>query len=115
MSDFVVAADPPFARRDVLRVGALTLAGSLAPAPWCAEARAGVARGRAESVIFLWMGGGVTHIDSLDPKPQAPEQIRGTLSAIDTTLAGVQFSEVCPELAKRAHELCVVRSFSHDS
>ena len=61
------------------------------------------------------MGGGVTHIDSLDPKPHAPEQIRGTLSAIDTSLPGVQFSEACPQLAKIAHELCVVRSFSHDS
>lgn len=107
--------DPLLARRDVLRVGALTAAGSLVPAAWSATARAAVASGPADSVIFLWMGGGVTHIDSLDPKPLAPEQIRGTLSAIPTTLSGVQFSEVCPELAQLAHELCVVRSFSHDS
>ncbi|MFO1094136.1 MAG: DUF1501 domain-containing protein [Planctomycetaceae bacterium] len=115
MSDFDHAAEPLLARRDVLRVGAVTAAGSLVPTAWSAQARATIAAGRAESVIFLWMGGGVTHIDSLDPKPLAPEQIRGTLSAIDTSLPGVRFSEVCPELAKLAHELCVVRSFSHDS
>jgi hypothetical protein len=71
--------------------------------------------GRAQSVIFLWMGGGVTHIDSLDPKPDAPEEIRGTLGAIDTALPGVQFCETCPNLAKIANELAVLRSFSHDS
>jgi len=61
------------------------------------------------------MGGGVTHIDSFDPKPESPEEIRGTLSPIATSLPGVQFSETCPELAKIAHKLALVRSFSHDS
>ncbi|TWW09785.1 hypothetical protein E3A20_10880, partial [Planctomyces bekefii] len=61
------------------------------------------------------MGGGVSHIDSFDPKPQAPQEIRGTLSAISTALAGVQFTEVMPQLARIADELCLVRSFSHDS
>jgi hypothetical protein len=61
------------------------------------------------------MGGGVTHIDSFDPKPLAPEEIRGTLGAISTALPGVQFGEVMPHLARIANDLCVVRSFSHDS
>ncbi|MFM9114777.1 MAG: DUF1501 domain-containing protein, partial [Planctomycetota bacterium] len=74
------------ARRDLLRVGGVALASSLVPSAWLAKAaeqrgRAG-RPGRAESVIFLWMAGGVTHLDSFDPKPQAPVEIRGTLGDI---------------------------------
>lgn len=61
------------------------------------------------------MGGGVTHIDSFDPKPEAAEEIRGTLSPIDTALPGVHFAETLPNLAKIADELSVIRTFSHDS
>ena len=103
-------------RRDVLRVGAISAAASLAPAGWGADAQpAGSRPPHADSVIFLWMGGGVTHIDSFDPKPQAPEEIRGTLSPISTTIPGVQFGEPMSQLAQVADELCLVRSFSHDS
>ena len=77
------------ARRDVLRVGALTVGATLVPTDWIAakESSPDVASGksRADSVIFLWMGGGVTHIDSFDPKPHAPEEIRGTLGTISTS------------------------------
>lgn len=105
-------------RRDVLRVGALSVGASVIPWGW-GQAGEAVAppteKPRADSVIFLWMGGGVTHLDSFDPKPHAPEEIRGTLGAISTTLPGVQFGEVMPQLAQIADQLCVVRSFSHDS
>jgi hypothetical protein len=108
-------------RRDVLRVGSISLSGGLLPAVGIREVAAAQNAqqlnhpGKAQSVIFLWMGGGVTHIDSLDPKPHAPEEIRGTLGAIDTSLPGVQFCETCPNLARIANDLAVVRSFSHDS
>jgi hypothetical protein len=108
-------------RRDALRVGSITVSGGLLPALGISESAAAMPSqqldhpGRAQSVIFLWMGGGVTHIDSLDPKPEAPEEIRGTLGAIDTALPGVQFCETCPNLAKIAGDLAVLRSFSHDS
>lgn len=110
-----------FSRRDVLRVGSISISGGLLPAAGIRNAVAsrsgtpGDHPGRAQSVIFLWMGGGVTHIDSLDPKPEAPEEIRGTLRSIDTSLPGVQFCETCPNLARIATDLAVVRSFSHDS
>jgi hypothetical protein len=105
-------------RRDLLKVGPLALSASVLPGLFTGAAGAELvpsAAAKAKSVIYLWMGGGVTHIDSLDPKPEAPEQIRGTLSAIPTSLPGVHFSEVCPNLARIAHDLCTVRSFSHDS
>ena len=72
-------------------------------------------RGKAKSVIYLWMGGGVTHIDSYDPKPDAPAEIRGTLDPIATNMPGVQFTEVMPHCAKIANEIALVRNFSHDS
>lgn len=105
-------------RRDLLKIGPMALSASVLPGLFSGSALAASAQSpsaKAKSVIFLWMGGGVTHIDSLDPKPEAPEQIRGTLSAIPTSIPGVQFAEVCPNLARIARDLCVVRSFSHDS
>lgn len=106
-------------RRDVLRVGSLSVAATLVPAALAGTANADVSHpasfGKAKSVVYLWMGGGVTQLESFDPKPEAPEEIRGTLSAIDTKLPGVQFAEACPNLAKIADQLAVVRSFSHDS
>lgn len=104
-------------RRDALRVGSITLSTSLLSSMGI-QAASSLGRehpGPAKSVIYLWMGGGVTHIDSLDPKPEAPEEIRGTLDAIDTALPGVHFSEACPNLARIADDLSVVRTFSHDS
>lgn len=101
-------------RRDAFRFAGLTVGASLVPG-LSAEATPERTSHRAKSVIMLWMGGGVTHIDSLDPKPDAPEEIRGTLGAISTRLPGVQFSEVCPNLAKIADQLAVLRTFSHDS
>ncbi|HEV7222359.1 MAG TPA: DUF1501 domain-containing protein, partial [Pirellulales bacterium] len=109
----------PWGRRDLLRVGSLGMASTLWPgvsfraAP---QSQAGESvSAKAKSVIFLWMAGGVTHHDSLDPKPEAPEEIRGTLAPIATKLPGVQFAESCPNLARIADQFCLVRSFSHDS
>ncbi|MFN9236417.1 MAG: DUF1501 domain-containing protein, partial [Planctomyces sp.] len=62
------------------------------PSAWAVSGTGTSPAASADSVIFLWMGGGVSHIDSFDPKPQAPQEIRGTLSAISTALAGVQFT-----------------------
>lgn len=106
-------------RRDAIRIGSLSIAASVLPYQWqgsCAGSeRTELNRPRADSVIFLWMGGGVTHIDSFDPKPQAPEEIRGTLGTISTVLPGIQFGEPMYQLAQIADQLCLLRSFSHDS
>lgn len=107
---------PPsmFSRRDVLRVGSLTLAATALPG-LAAGAADPQSKARARSVILLWMAGGVTHLDSFDPKPEAPEGIRGTLGAIATNLPGVHFSEAMPQLARMADKLALIRSYSHDS
>jgi hypothetical protein len=96
-------------RRDLLRVASLGVAGTLLPGS--ASGSASKPAGRAKSVILLWMAGGVTHIDSFDPKPDAPREVRGSLGSIATTLPGVRFSEVMPCLAKQAHRLALLRTF----
>jgi len=110
-----VPCSPLIARRDVLTLGSVSAAASIMPAAWSATGPRNAAAATADSVIFLWMGGGVSHIDSFDPKPHAPQEIRGSLAAISTALAGVHFTEVMPQLARLADEMCLVRSFSHDS
>ncbi len=111
-------------RRDVLRVGSVSIAATAIPAALLAGGSAQAAeakqapvegKGKAKSVIFLWMAGGVTHIDSFDPKPEAPVEVRGTLNDIPTSMPGTRFCETVPNLAKIADQLCVVRSYSHDS
>jgi hypothetical protein len=101
-----VAWGPLLSRRDALRVGALTLAGS----PCLAAA--GHSPATTRSAIVLWMAGGVTHIDSFDPKPDAPREVRGSLGAIATALPGVRFCETLPCLAGQAGRLALVRSYS---
>lgn len=102
-------------RRDLLRIGPLGLAASLVPGSLAAAPAAPATKAKARSVILLWMAGGVTHIDSFDPKPDAPEEVRGTLRAISTAVPGIQFCESLPCLARQAAHLAVVRSFSHDT
>jgi uncharacterized protein DUF1501 len=99
-------------RRDLLRVGAVSVAASLLPET---VAQAAPRAARADAVIFLWMAGGMTHIDSFDPKPDAPAEIRGNLRAIQTVLPGVHLGEVMPRMARALRHCSVVRSFSHDS
>jgi hypothetical protein len=103
-------------RRDVLQAGALGVSASVLAGLGLESTFAQEdLPGRAKSVIYLWIGGGMTHIDSFDPKPEAPEEVRGELTAIGTRLPGVQFCETLPGLAEVADRLAVVRSFSHDS
>jgi hypothetical protein len=98
-------------RRQLLRVGSLGVASTVLPG--LAPAAAVGERVQARSVIVLWMAGGVTHIDSFDPKPEAPVEIRGTLRPIQTKLPGVHFTEVLPRLARHADLFALVRAFAH--
>src|SRR5262245_7514021 len=95
-------------RRDLLRVASLGVASTLLPGVGAASTKP---TARAKSVIVLWMGGGVTHIDSFDPKPDAPSEIRGSLGTVQTTLPGVRFGEVMTQLAKQTGRIAVLRNF----
>ena len=93
----------------VLGTGLAALAGSSAlaadpkPAP------------RAKSVLFLFLFGGPSHIDTFDPKPEAPDGYRGEFNSIDTSIAGMQISEQLPKMAECMHHWALVRSMTCNS
>jgi len=93
----------------------LLLASTLAAPAWICQGTESIpaAEGsvlKARSVIFLWLWGGPSHLDTFDPKPQAPADIRGPFSAIPTRLAGVRFAETLPLLAARNDRFALCRS-----
>jgi Protein of unknown function (DUF1501) len=105
-------------RRDFLRVGAL--AGLSLPALLRSEAAAGAgpkkANGaRAKSVVLVFLGGGISHHDSFDLKPEAPDDIRGKYAPIDTAVPGLKIGEKLPLMAKVMDRLTLVRSGAHNN
>jgi hypothetical protein len=67
----------------------------------------------AKSVIYIFLSGGLSHIDSFDPKPEASREIRGEFQPISTKTDGVQICEHLPLLAARSHHFTLVRSLTH--
>jgi Protein of unknown function (DUF1501) len=105
-------------RRELLRVGAIGLGGLTLPGllrlQQAAAAQPGP-RGKARSVILLFLSGGPSQLDMWDLKPDAPEEIRGTFAPIDTNVAGVRISEHLPRLARHADKYAVIRSVQHNN
>jgi hypothetical protein len=100
-------------RREILRIGGLGLAGLSLPGLLRLESQAEAsATGHREqrSVILMWMQGGPSHIDTFDPKPNAPAEIRGEFGVIPTVLPGVQISEHLPHLARNLDKFSIIRS-----
>jgi hypothetical protein len=106
-------------RREILRVGWLGGLGISLGSFLQLEARARAAADRqkttasATSVIHIYLQGGFAHMDSFDPKPDAPAEYRGILDAIETSIPGIRFSTHLQKTAKIADKLTVVRSMTH--
>ncbi|MEO6808134.1 MAG: DUF1501 domain-containing protein [Isosphaeraceae bacterium] len=105
-------------RRALLRVGVLS-AWSLGMADLfrlrarAAEtSEAGVGAGKARSCILIWLGGGASHIDTFDPKPEASSDVRGEFKPIATSVPGLSISEVLPTLAKVMDRVTLIRSMT---
>jgi uncharacterized protein (DUF1501 family) len=100
-------------RRGMLKAGIAGIAGLSLPELLRSRARAGEA-GRAmasrKSVILLWMAGGPSQIDTLDPKPGRPYENRGPFGVISTKLPGVIVCEHLPRLAAMLDRFSVIRS-----
>lgn len=74
-------------------------------------ARAGTdSKATAEHVILFWNGGGMSHIDTFDPKPG--REVAGEFEPIKTSVPGIQISEIFPELAKQMKHLAIIRSIA---
>src|SRR5690349_12923738 len=105
----------PISRRKMLRVGCLGLGGVTLPNLLWADAQrfSSGSRCRADACILVFLNGGPSHLDMWDVKPEAPSDIRGEFSAIETSLPGVRFSEHLPRLARHMHRSALIRSVHH--
>jgi hypothetical protein len=100
-------------RRDFLRVGALGATG-LSLAGYLRLAEAGqVSGGKASAAIFVNLGGGPSHIDTFDLKPDAPKEYRGEFNPIATSVPGIEICEHLPKLAKCSERYTILRGVSH--
>lgn len=101
-------------RRSFLRVGTLGMAGLSLLDVLAAKSRAsGNSILRDKSIVFLYLAGGPSQLETFDPKPNAPVEIRGLTGEVQTRIPGVQFGGSFPKLAAMADKLSVVRSFVH--
>ena len=101
-----------FTRRDFLHAGALSTLGLTLPG-FLAQKAAGAATDNDVNAIMLFLVGGPSQLDTWDPKPNAPDEIRGPFKAIDTNVPGIRITEVFPQMARHADKFSLIRSVYH--
>jgi len=102
-------------RRDFLRVGALGLSSFMLSDLLrlrASESPSGKTT-KNTSVVWLWLGGGPTHVETFDPKMSAPAEYRSMIGSVKTNLPGVEIGSVFPRMAANADKMAFVRSFAH--
>jgi uncharacterized protein (DUF1501 family) len=99
-------------RRDFLHVGAVPLLGLTLPG-FLTQRAAGAPADKDVNCIMLFLLGGPSHIDTWDPKPQAPAEIRGPFQPIDTQVPGMRITEIFPRTARHADKFSLIRSVYH--
>ena len=108
----------PISRRGFLTVGTIGLGGLTLADLLRIQARADLKNyapitAKADSVIHIFLPGGIAHQETFDPKPFAPIEYRGEMGSIPTKIDGEQFSETLPQTAQIADKLTVIRSMTH--
>jgi hypothetical protein len=100
-------------RRDVLTIGSLTTLG-LTLTNWLSAKRqkafAEEARPARRSCILIWLDGGPSHLETFDPKPDAPREVKGPFGTVSTSVPGIALSDLMPQTAKRMRDVAIVRS-----
>jgi uncharacterized protein (DUF1501 family) len=101
-------------RREILRAGLVGFTGLTLPALLNLRASAASGKGRSSTAIILvWLRGGASHLDTFDPKPDAPSDYRGPFAARDTNVPGIRIGELLPRLGKIADKYALLRSVAH--
>jgi uncharacterized protein (DUF1501 family) len=107
-------------RRDFLHASGLGLLGLGAQASLgrlstaaAADATRASTFGRAKRCILLYLYGAASQLETFDPKPDAPAEVRGELGAISTSVPGVQIGELLPLSARIMDRVTIVRSMTH--
>ena len=106
----------PISRRSFLEAGALSLLGLGMSDVLRAEsvAKAAGRKVREKSVIFIWLSGGMSQLESYDMKPDAPSEYRGIFNPIKTNVPGMDVCELFPRHAKIADKFNIIRSVCHE-
>src|SRR5689334_2863995 len=108
-----------FSRRRWLATSVGIAGGFLSPADFLLRkslaATTGAGGGsRAKSCIFVYLWGGISHLESWDLKPDAPAEVRGEFKPIPSIVPGIDVSEHLPLLARQTDKLAIIRSIYHD-
>ncbi|MFN8007354.1 MAG: DUF1501 domain-containing protein [Terriglobia bacterium] len=99
----------PYSRRDFIRIGGLAIGGLSLPSLLSASP------GRRDlCCIVIFQNGGSSQLDTFDPKPDAPEDIRGSFKSIPTTIPGIHLSELLPQTAQSMKKFSIIRSMHSD-
>ena len=100
-------------RRDFLHAGALSMLGLGLNDLFAMKALGAVDPKKDMNCIMLFLVGGPSHIDTWDPKPKAPAEVRGPFAPIATRVPGMQITEIFPRMAQHADKFSLVRSVYH--
>ena len=100
-------------RRNFIQVGGLGALGVTFSDILRAQASYDGPTPRIKSVINIFLPGGISVQESWDPKPNAPVEYRGPYGAIDTSVPGIQLSELFPNVAKIMNKATIIRSMTH--
>ncbi|QDS95712.1 hypothetical protein FF011L_45120 [Roseimaritima multifibrata] len=101
-------------RRGFLRMGTMGVIGTAVPRSFAqASPKSPEGFGKAKSVLIVMLSGGPSQLDMLDPKPDAPAEVRGDFSTIGTTIPGVRVCEHLPLFAKQTDRWSIVRTLAH--
>ncbi len=98
--------------RRTLTVGGLSALG-LTDSPAFAREPQPSSQSPGVSCILLWLPGGPSQLDTFDPKPDAPREVRGPFEPIDTNVPGIRITELFPRLAQNADKIALARSVYH--
>ncbi len=102
-----------FTRRDFLHAGTLSLLGLGLPELFAARQARCADPSRDVNCILIFLVGGPSHIDTWDPKPHAPEEVRGPFKPIRTKVPGIHVTEIFPRLARYTDKISLIRSVYH--
>ena len=104
----------PLPRREFLRAGLAGFASLSLPGLLQLRAQAGgTSRTPKTAIILVWLRGGASHLETYDPKPDAPSEIRGIFNPISTVVPGLQLCELLPRHARIANKFTLLRSMTH--
>jgi len=103
-----------FTRRSFVKIGSLSAFGFLGLGDALRmQAQSPAPARRDISIIHLWLTGGVSQLDTFDPKPEADSRYRSTFEPIETKVSGIRISGQLPLIARQADKFVILRSLTH--